>query len=92
MPAFPKVTPVEVAVGVAKATAPGPLTVVQAAATGAATGRPSSVTEPVRVAPAGRVSARSGPASATGAAFTGSVPGAGPYSTCRTGALATPRS
>ena len=58
-------------------TVPGPLTFVHDAVTApGGDGRPSSATVPSREAPAGKVTARSGPASTNGAPFT--TTGTGP--------------
>jgi hypothetical protein len=59
---------VEAELGLAKVTVPGPDTLVHAAVTApGGFGSPSSPTAPDSVAAAGRVTVRSGPASAVGA-------------------------
>jgi hypothetical protein len=66
---------VSAALGLAKVTVPGPLSTVQVAVVVAGgLGRPSSVTLPWRLALAGWVTVRSGPALAVGAVLGGGGP------------------
>ena len=71
-PDVENVAVVAAAFGLAKVTVPGPLTIDQVMVTApGGFGSPSSVTVPARVAAAGKVTVRSGPALTTGAWLTG---------------------